>query len=341
MRKNTFSQQRNIFTLIELLVTTAQQNCLFKTKNNTSLRPAGRTSRLPQANSSHLHIFTQSAFTLIELLVVIAIIAILAAILMPALSQARERGKSATCINNEKQLGLANANYMNDFNTWYHPTYFCTKVAPETNRADLSVGNPVNGGNNSGTLYWVYRFGSSSQRPKQLKYLSGDVSSPKSPFVCPSDINPMGLIEEGISAYDTVYYSYAVNAFVAGDYSSARYDGVWMNAATFGHPKVKKRPSQIPHYADTSDYRKSGRKFAKFSYKNNYSGGLDPANLESFLDFENSPGNIGARHNLRVNVAFADGHCKSIPVPIANSHNSNSKYMYWASPLHIDRTDLN
>ena len=57
------------FTLIELLVTVAQQNCLLKSKSNTSLRPAGCTS--------HLHIFTQSAFTLIELLVVIAIIAIL------------------------------------------------------------------------------------------------------------------------------------------------------------------------------------------------------------------------------------------------------------------------
>ena len=41
----------------------------FKNKNCTSLRPTGRTSRLPQSNSSHLHIFTQSAFTLIELLV--------------------------------------------------------------------------------------------------------------------------------------------------------------------------------------------------------------------------------------------------------------------------------
>ncbi|MBR7140302.1 MAG: hypothetical protein IKD44_12265, partial [Lentisphaeria bacterium] len=59
-------RKKRSFTLIELLVITAQQNCLFKTKNNTSLRPSGRTSRLPQANSSHLHIFTRSAFTLIE-----------------------------------------------------------------------------------------------------------------------------------------------------------------------------------------------------------------------------------------------------------------------------------
>ena len=52
-------------------------------------------------------------FTLIELLVVIAIIAILAAMLLPALSAARERARSANCVNNLKQLGYGFTMYCN------------------------------------------------------------------------------------------------------------------------------------------------------------------------------------------------------------------------------------
>lgn len=56
----------------------------------------------------------QDGFTLIELLVVIAIIAILMAILIPALNRAREQGKRAACLSNVKQLGLAWVLYADD-----------------------------------------------------------------------------------------------------------------------------------------------------------------------------------------------------------------------------------
>lgn len=76
----------------------------------------------------------KKSFTLIELLIVIAIIAILAGMLLPALNKAREKGRSASCVNRMKQVGLA-MNFYQDDNGGFVPIL----IDPNTGKCWLTM----------------------------------------------------------------------------------------------------------------------------------------------------------------------------------------------------------
>ncbi len=77
-------------------------------------------------NPKRSHLNRVCGFTLIELLVVIAIIAILAAMLLPALSKAQARAQRARCMSNMKQLGLGLAMHTSDRQEMYPPAVYST-----------------------------------------------------------------------------------------------------------------------------------------------------------------------------------------------------------------------
>jgi prepilin-type N-terminal cleavage/methylation domain-containing protein/prepilin-type processing-associated H-X9-DG protein len=176
-------------------------NILNTTKKSNDCSMIGRkpgSSELTQCVKAR-----KRAFTLIELLVVIAIIAILAAMLLPALSAAKERGRIAYCTGNLKQLALAGVMYAND-------------------NGDKLLPNPPNAGATNASLAWVNNYESwalgnpdNTNTVLLTRALTGPYCSYSTKvFKCPDDI--WQCQQPPLGAMDRIR-SYSMNYCMEGD----------------------------------------------------------------------------------------------------------------------------
>lgn len=253
----------------------------------------------------------RKGFTLIELLVVVAIIAILAAMLLPALSKARQNARNVACISNLKQIGLAFLMYANDNNEYLPP--------------DQGTASDGTGG------YWCdivapYIYNGKTFSSAEYNWLYGNKSSV---FACPNEASKL--------AYGGTTYGINGN----GNYSGAG------NTAPNGICACKlslfTKPSQTFMVADSDPQDNFGYRLTWQSalyYSSNLISSFDPT-LSTQADFYYASYYHGGQQNLLngfVNFVFVDGHAQAlkftnIPICPDDPVNGGTYYQGYAASL--------
>lgn len=168
--------------------------------------------RIERRRKSAVHLGTQDGFTLIEALVVAGIIAILAGLILPALSTAKSRGYAIACLNNQRQLTLAWNLYADDYDDYLPYNYGVSDT-----EYTIASGKFQNWANN--VMSWGLEphntNGVQLARGGLGPYCSGVVS----PFRCPSDRNLSAAQRD--AGWRERTRSYSMNAMVgyAGGYT--------------------------------------------------------------------------------------------------------------------------